>query len=112
LDTEVTLIARHRETLLTQTLDLFAWDGSPNFPIRRLTANIDPFMGDAAERDRCGALFEPDVAVVTFVSINRLTLRPPHQTARRVVRKRRRIVKDLVVKVAYTSPGVFEGEYL
>jgi hypothetical protein len=53
LDYDVTLIAGHREGLLARTLDSFTRDVFPNFPIRRLIANLDPFMGDAAEGDRC-----------------------------------------------------------
>jgi hypothetical protein len=56
LDYDVTLIAGHREALLARTLESFAKDVFPNFPIRRMIANIDPFMGDAAEGDRCEAL--------------------------------------------------------
>jgi hypothetical protein len=56
LDYDVTLIAGHREALLARTLEAFGRDVFPNFPIRRLIANIDPFMGDAAEGDRCAAL--------------------------------------------------------
>jgi hypothetical protein len=56
LDYDVTLIAGRREALLAQTLQSFTRDVFPNFPIRRLIANIDPFMGDAAEGDRCQAL--------------------------------------------------------
>lgn len=52
----MTLIAGHREALLARTLDSFARDVFPNFQIRRLIANLDPFMGDAAEGDRCEAL--------------------------------------------------------
>lgn len=56
MDYDVTLIAGHREALLARTLESFTRDVFPNFPIRRLIANIDPFMGDAAEGDRCEAL--------------------------------------------------------
>ncbi|MES2915564.1 MAG: hypothetical protein V4753_10645 [Pseudomonadota bacterium] len=56
MDYDVTLIAGHREALLAKTLESFAKDVFPNFQIRRLIANIDPFMGDAAEGDRCEAL--------------------------------------------------------
>lgn len=52
----MTLIAGHREALLARTLESFTRDVFPNFPIRRLIANIDPFMGDTAEGDRCEAL--------------------------------------------------------
>jgi hypothetical protein len=56
LDYDVTLIAGHREALLARTLESFTKDVFPNFPIRRLIANIDRFMGDEAEGDRCEAL--------------------------------------------------------
>jgi hypothetical protein len=56
LDYDVTLIAGHREALLAQTLASFGKDVFPNFPIRRLIVNIDRFMGDEAEGDRCEAL--------------------------------------------------------
>lgn len=56
LDYDVTLIAGRREGLLARTLESFGRDVFPHFPIRRLYANIDPFMGDAAEGDRCEAL--------------------------------------------------------
>ena len=56
LDYDITLIAGHREALLERTLESFARDVFPNFPIRRLIANLDPFMGDRAEGDRCEAL--------------------------------------------------------
>ena len=66
LDYDVTLIAGHREALLARTLESFARDVFANFPIRRLIANIDPFMGDAAEGDRCEALIRhhfPDALI-------------------------------------------------
>lgn len=66
LDYDVTLIAGHREALLARTLDSFARDVFPNFSVRRLIANLDPFMGDAAEGDRCEALIRryfPDALV-------------------------------------------------
>ncbi|MGL4237999.1 hypothetical protein [Tabrizicola sp.] len=66
LDYDVTLIAGHREALLARTLASFATEVFPNFPIRRLIANIDPFMGDAAEGDRCEALvrsYFPDATI-------------------------------------------------
>ncbi|MFM7334719.1 MAG: hypothetical protein ACKO1H_09960 [Tabrizicola sp.] len=56
LDYDVTLIAGHREALLAETLQSFTRDVFPNFSVRRLIANIDRFMGDAAEGDRCEAL--------------------------------------------------------
>jgi len=56
LDYDVTLIAGHREALLARTLESFTRDVFPNFAIRRLIANLDPFMGDSAEGDRCEAL--------------------------------------------------------
>ena len=72
MDYDVTLIAGHREGLLARTLESFCRDVFPNFPIRRLIANLDPFMGDSAEGDRCEALirrhfpdaliFRPDTA--------------------------------------------------
>lgn len=52
----MTLIAGHREVLLERTLASFTTDVFPNFTIRRLIANIDRFMGDEAEGDRCEAL--------------------------------------------------------
>jgi hypothetical protein len=55
LDYDVTLIAGRREALLARTLESFSRDVFPNFPIRQVFANIDPFMGDAAEGDRCEA---------------------------------------------------------
>jgi hypothetical protein len=167
LDYDVTLIAGRREALLTRTLESFTRDVFPNFRVRRLIANIDPFMGDAAEGDRCETLirryfpdalvfrpetpdfasavirtwsattaprvlhleddwlalepigpdrieplFEPDVGAVTFVSITKHTRRLPHQTARRVVWKGRKIVKDFLVNAFSTSPGVFDGDFL
>jgi hypothetical protein len=66
MDYDVTLIAGRREALLTRMLESFARDVFPNFPIRRLIANIDPFMGDAAEGDRCQALitrYFPDALI-------------------------------------------------
>lgn len=167
LEYDVTLIAGHREALLARTLESFGRDVFPNFKVRRLIANIDRFMGDDAEGDRCEALirryfpeamvfrpetpdfasavmrtwsattaprvlhleddwlalepirpdrieplFEPDVAAVTFMSINKHTRRLPHQTSRRVVKKGRRIVEDFLVNAFSTSPGVFEGDFL
>lgn len=56
MDYDITLIAGHREALLERTLESFARDVFPNFPIRRLIANLDPFMGDGPEGDRCEAL--------------------------------------------------------
>jgi hypothetical protein len=167
LDHDVTLIAGHREVLLERTLESFTRDVFPNFRIRRLIANIDPFMGDKAEGDRCEALilrhfphalifrpetpdfasavirawsattsprvlhleddwlalepitpdriealFAPDVGAVTFMSVNKHTRGLAHQTARRVVKKGRRIVEDFLVNAFSTSPGVFEGDFL
>ena len=66
LDYDVTLIAGRREALLARTLESFTRDVFPNFPLRRLIANIDPFMGDAAEGDRCEALIRhhfPDALI-------------------------------------------------
>jgi hypothetical protein len=66
LDYDVTLIAGHREALLARTLESFTRDVFPNFPLRRLIANIDRFMGDDAEGDRCEALIRgyfPDALV-------------------------------------------------
>jgi hypothetical protein len=51
---------------LAQTLDSFAQHVFPNFPVRRLIANIDRFMGDDAEGDRCEALIRrrfPDALI-------------------------------------------------
>lgn len=167
MDYDVTLIAGRREALLARTLESFTRDVFPNFVIRRLIANIDPFMGDAAEGDRCEALirdhfpealifrpetpdfasavirawsattaprvlhleddwlalepitpdrieplFEADVGAVTFMSVNKHTRGLSHQTARRVVKKGRRIVEDGLVNAFSTSPGVFEGDFL
>lgn len=56
MDYDITLIAGHREALLARTLESFTRDVFPNFRLRRLIANLDPFMGDAAEGDRCEAL--------------------------------------------------------
>jgi hypothetical protein len=56
LDYDVTLIAGRREALLARTLESFGKDVFPHFRVRRMIANIDPFMGDAAEGDRCEAL--------------------------------------------------------
>lgn len=167
LDYDVTLIAGHREALLARTLESFSRDVFPNFPIRRLIANIDRFMGDDAEGDRCEALirrhfpealifrpatpdfasavkrtweattaprvlhleddwialepfgperieplFEPDVGAVTFMCVTKHTRGLRHQTARRVVRKGRRIVEDVLVNAFSTSPGVFDGAFL
>lgn len=167
LDYDVTLIAGRRETLLARTLESFTRDVFPNFPLRRMIANIDPFMGDAAEGDRCAALirqhfpdalifrpevpefasavmrtwsattaprvlhleddwialepigperieplFDPDVGAVTFMSVNKHTRGLYHQTSRRVVKKGRKIVEDILVNAFSTSPGVFDGEFL
>ena len=70
-DYDITLIAGHREALLARTLASFADRVFRHFPIRQMIVNIDPFMGDAAEGDRCEALvrrlfpqalvFRPDV---------------------------------------------------
>lgn len=56
LDYDITLIAGHREALLARTLESFTRDVFPNFTVRRLIANLDPFMGDRDEGDRCEAL--------------------------------------------------------
>jgi hypothetical protein len=66
LEYDVTLIAGHREALLARTLESFTRDVFPNFGLRRLIANIDRFMGDDAEGDRCEALIRrhfPDALV-------------------------------------------------
>lgn len=66
MDYDVTLIAGRREGLLARTLESFGRDVFPNFPLRRLIANIDPFMGDAEEGDRCAALIRrqfPDALI-------------------------------------------------
>ncbi len=167
LDYDVTLIAGHREALLAQTLESFTRDVFPNFPIRRLIANIDRFMGDAAEGDRCEALirarfpdalifrpeepdfasavkrtwaattaprvlhleddwialepitpdrieplFQPDVGAVTFMASTKHTRGLYHQTSRRLIRKGRRVVEDLLVNAHSTSPGVYDGAFL
>jgi hypothetical protein len=167
LDYDITLIAGHREALLARTLESFATDVFPNFRVRQLIANLDPFMGDSAEGDRCEALirrhfpeatvfrpetpdfasavirawsattaprvlhleddwlalepitpdrieplFEPDVGAVTFMCLNKHTRRLPHQTARRVVWKGRKVVQDFLVNAFSTSPGVYDGEFL
>lgn len=167
LEYDVTLIAGHREALLARTLESFTRDVFPNFPLRRLIANLDPFMGDSAEGDRCEALirrtfpdavvfrpeepdfasavarawaattaprvlhleddwialepitpdrieplFEDDVGAVTFMSVNKHTRGLFHQTARRLVKKGRRVVRDDLVNAFSTSPGVFDGDFL
>jgi hypothetical protein len=66
LEHDVTLIAGHRETLLARTLESFSRNVFPNFPIRRVIANVDRFMGDDAEGDRCEALIRsyfPDAQI-------------------------------------------------
>lgn len=66
MDYDITLIAGHREALLARTLESFTRDVFANFRIRRLIANLDPFMGDAAEGDRCAALIRshfPDALI-------------------------------------------------
>jgi hypothetical protein len=66
LDHDVTLIAGRREDLLARTLGSFTREVFPNFTLRRVIANIDPFMGDAAEGDRCEALIRshfPDALI-------------------------------------------------
>lgn len=66
MEHDVTLIAGHRVALLARTLESFTRDVFPNFALRRLIANIDPFMGDAAEGDRCEALIRdhfPDALI-------------------------------------------------
>jgi hypothetical protein len=65
-DYDITLIAGRREDLLRQTLASFSDRVFRHFPIRRMIVNIDPFMGDAAEGDRCEALvrgYFPDATV-------------------------------------------------
>ena len=56
MDYDVTLIAGQREALLARTLQSFGKDVFPNFPIRRVIANIDRFMGDESEGDRCAEM--------------------------------------------------------
>lgn len=167
LDYDLTLVAGHRQALLSRTLESFARDVFPNFPIRRVIANIDRFMGDDAEGDRCEALirrhfpdalifrpetpdfasavirvwaattaprvlhleddwvalepfgpdrieplFEPDVGAVTFMCKNKHTRGLPHQTARRIGKKRGKVVSDVLVNAFSTSPGVFDGKFL
>lgn len=66
LDYDVTLIAGRREVLLQQMLASFSERVFRHFPIRHVIVNIDPFMGDAAEGDRCEALvrgFFPDATI-------------------------------------------------
>ena len=66
MDYDVTLIAGRREGLLARTLESFSKDVFPHFPIRHVYANIDPFMGDAPEGDRCAALIRqhfPDATI-------------------------------------------------
>jgi hypothetical protein len=66
LDYDLTLIAGRREALLARTLASFGKDVFEHFPIRRVIANIDPFMGDDAEGDRCEALIRehfPDATI-------------------------------------------------
>ncbi len=167
LDYDLTLVAGHRQALLSRTLESFARDVFPNFPIRRVIANIDRFMGGDAEGDRCEALirrhfpdalifrpetpdfasavirvwaattaprvlhleddwvalepfgpdrieplFEPDVGAVTFMCKNKHTRGLPHQTARRIGKKRGKVVSDVLVNAFSTSPGVFDGKFL
>lgn len=167
LDYDLTLVAGHRQALLSRTLESFARDVFPNFPIRRVIANIDRFMGDDAEGGRCEALirrhfpdalifrpetpdfasavirvwaattaprvlhleddwvalepfgpdrieplFEPDVGAVTFMCKNKHTRGLPHQTARRIGKKRGKVVSDVLVNAFSTSPGVFDGKFL
>ena len=167
LDYDLTLVAGHRQALLSRTLESFARDVFPNFPIRRVIANIDRFMGDDAEGGRCEALirrhfpdalifrpetpdfasavirvwaattaprvlhlgddwvalepfgpdrieplFEPDVGAVTFMCKNKHTRGLPHQTARRIGKKRGQVISDVLVNAFSTSPGVFDGKFL
>ncbi|MBY0350212.1 hypothetical protein [Tabrizicola sp.] len=167
LDYDLTLVAGHRQALLSRTLESFARDVFPNFPIRRVIANIDRFMGDDAEGGRCEALirrhfpdalifrpetpdfasavirvwaattaprvlhleddwvalepfgpdrieplFEPDVGAVTFMCKNKHTRGLPHQTARRIGKKRGKVISDVLVNAFSTSPGVFDGKFL
>ena len=53
---DIALIAGRREVLLRRTLASFSEQMFRNFKIARVVANIDPFMGDADEGDRCEAL--------------------------------------------------------
>lgn len=66
MEYDVTLIAGRREGLLERTLASFGKDVFPNFPIRRVIANIDPFMGDEAEGDRCEALIRAQFPEATI----------------------------------------------
>jgi hypothetical protein len=164
---DVTLIAGQREALLARTLASFAKDVFPNFPIRRMIANIDRFMGDEAEGDRCEALilqyfpdatifrpetpgfaaavvrtwiettaprvlhleddwialepitsdrvealFEGNVAAVTFLNVNKRTRRRNHQTVGRLVTRADGTVEKIDINAFSTSPGVFDGEFL
>lgn len=167
MDYDVTLIAGHREALLERTLASFGRDVFPHFAVRRLIANIDRFMGDDAEGDRCAALirrcfpealifrpespdfaaavkrvwaattaprvlhleddwialepitpdrieplFAPDVGAVTFMCRTKHTRGLFHQTARRIVKQGRKVIRDELVNAFSTSPGVFEGAFL
>lgn len=53
---DIALIAGRREELLARTLASFADRVFPNFTIGKVIVNIDPFMNDVAEGDRCEAL--------------------------------------------------------
>ena len=62
--------------------------------------------------ERIEEQFQPDVAAVTFMSINKHTRGLFHQTSRRVVKQGRTIVEDFLVNAFSTSPGVFDGAFL
>ena len=66
MDYDLTMIAGHREALLARTLESFARNVFPHFPVRRIIANIDRFMGDEAEGDRCEALIRRQFPEVTI----------------------------------------------
>lgn len=55
-DCDISLIAGRREALLARTLASFSERVFRHFTVRQMIVNIDPFMGDAAEGDRCEAL--------------------------------------------------------
>ncbi len=167
MDYDVTLIAGHRPELLERTLQSFTRDVFPHFAIRRVIANIDRFMGDKAEGDRCEALilrhfpdalifrpdapdfaaavirvwaattaprvlhleddwvalepigpdrieplFQPDVGAVTFMTATKQPRKLEHQTARRIVRRGRKVVEDRLINAFSTSPGVFDGGFV
>ena len=53
---DITLVASRRPELLAVTLDSFAERIFAHFRIRRVVANIDPFLGTDVEGDRCESL--------------------------------------------------------